>query len=95
VLGEHKRAGVQYENSMTTCFVGEEKVLGENGTKAAAADYNYVKRPRIVLRTVIRSTSIRVRAGESFVHPITDVSAENVAGEIRVLRLFSGHVCSF
>src|SRR6266404_4972254 len=68
-------------------------MLSENGTKTTSANDDNVKRARIVLRAAIGTLSVRIRAGERFVHPIADVAAQNVTCKIRFLRLFRCHLC--
>jgi hypothetical protein len=92
VLGEYKWPGIQYKNSMTARFVREEQMLSEDWTETTASDHNDVKRAGIVLWTSIRALPVRVRARESFVHPITDVTAQNVTCEICFLRFLSSHL---
>src|SRR4051794_25250213 len=79
---------------MAVRFVREEQMLCEDRTETASTDHDDVERPRVVLRTAIGTLSVRIRAGESFVHSVADVTAKHVPGKICFLRLLRRHLCN-
>jgi hypothetical protein len=79
---------------MTVRLISKEQVLGENRSKTPAANDDDVERPRIVLRSSVRTLPVGINAGQSFIHSIADVAAKYVAREISFLSEFGGHMAS-
>ncbi len=76
---------------MTVRFISKEQVLREDRSKTTAANDDDVERPCVVLGRPVRTLSVGIGTGNSFIHPVADVTAKYVAGEVGFLSEFGGH----
>jgi hypothetical protein len=72
----------KHQDPIAVGFIRVQKMLSEDTAETAAADDDGVKRPGIVLRAVVRSLGVFVRAVHRLVEAVAHVAAKNVHGEI-------------
>src|SRR5207247_9110980 len=78
MLGEHERAGLENEDTVTAKVVAIEQMLGKRAAERPATDDHEIERPR---------TGPPGRACQRLVKTVADIPAEHIVAEDGILRV--------